>query len=140
MKKGFVLLCAMMVLSGAAFADRVIDPTELPTNIQTTLNAWYPEATITFAEADWDSYEVALSNGAEVDFRINGDWKKIECFTGVPSSVIPEKIAAEIAKIYSGIPVVKIEKEYRGYEVKLQNRMELYFNDRGKLIGQKLDD
>ena len=112
MKKSFVLLCVMTVLSAAAFADQVIDPSTLPAEIQT----------------------------AVIDFRKTGDWKQIECMAGVPASAVPEKIAAEIAKKFPDIPVVKIEKEYRGYEVKLQNRMELYFNEKGKLIGQKYDD
>lgn len=140
MKRNFVLLCVMTVLGAAAFADQVIDPATLPAAIQTTIKNWYPDATVTFAEADWDSYEVALSNGAEIDFRKTGEWKQIECFAGVPASAVPEKIAAEIAQKYPGVTVVKIEKEYQGYEVKLQNRMELYFNEKGKLIGQKYDD
>ena len=140
MKRNFIFLCAMMVLSAAAFADQVVDPATLPAEIQTAVKTWYPDATVTFAEADWDSYEVALSNGAEIDFRKTGDWKQIECMAGVPAAAVPEKIAAEIAKKIPDVPVVKIEKEYRGYEVKLQNRMELYFNEKGKLVGQKFDD
>lgn len=140
MKKNLTVLFAMMILSVSAFADQRIDPTTLPANIREAVKGWYPNATVMFAEADWDSYEVALSNGAEIDFRKTGDWKQIECMAGVPASAVPEKIAAEIAKKFPDIPVVKIEKEYRGYEVKLQNRMELYFNEKGKLIGQKYDD
>lgn len=130
----------MMILGAAAFADQVIDPTTLPAEIQTTIKNWYPDATVTFAEADWDSYEVVLSNGAEIDFRKTGDWKQIECMAGVPASAVPEKITAEVTGKFPGVSVVKIEKEYRGYEVKLQNRMELYFNEKGRLIGQKYDD
>ena len=59
---------------------------------------------------------------------------------GKTASEVPSEIAAAIAKEYNNVPIVEIEKEYQGYEVKLQNRMELYFNLQGKLLHQKYDD
>ena len=87
-----------------------------------------------------DSYEVDLSNGAEIDFRQNGEWKSIKCYSGVPASEVPSAIAAAVAKQYPNVVMVEIEKEYQGYEIKLQNRMELYFNLQGQLLYQKYDD
>ena len=81
-----------------------------------------------------------LAKGSEIDFREKGEWKGIKCYAGVPASEVPSEIAATIAKEYNNVPIVEIEKEYQGYEVKLQNRMELYFNLQGKLLHQKYDD
>ena len=55
-------------------------------------------------------------------------------------SEVPSAIAAAVAKQYPNVVMVEIEKEYQGYEIKLQNRMELYFNLQGQLLYQKYDD
>lgn len=140
MKKGILTVFFTMFLTVGVFADKVIDPATLPDNIKTSLKNWFPNATISLVEADWNSYEVVLSNGAEIELRKNGDWKEIKCYEGIPQVIVPQAIIEVVQKNYPSVVMIKIEKKSRGYEVKLMNQMELHFSDEGKLIGQELDD
>ena len=52
---------------------------------------------------------------------------------------LPQSITEQIAKLYPGAYVVDIDYEPYGYEVDLNNRMQLHFDTRGNLLGQKWD-
>ncbi|TQR30332.1 hypothetical protein DMB92_07680 [Campylobacter sp. MIT 99-7217] len=53
---------------------------------------------------------------------------------------LPQNINDQIQKLYPGSFVVDIDLEAYGYEIKLNNRMELYFDMNGRFLGQKFDD
>ena len=69
------------------------------------------------------SYDVILTDGTNVEFNHKGEWKEI-----------PEVIQDLIKKNYSSNKVVKIEKEIRDYEIKLDNGLEMTFDLKGNLI------
>ena len=52
----------------------------------------------------------------------------------IPQAIIPEVIQDLIKKNYSSNKVVKIEKEIRDYEIKLDNGLEMTFDLKGNLI------
>ena len=52
----------------------------------------------------------------------------------IPPAIIPEVIQDLIKKNYSSNKVVKIEKEIRDYEIKLDNGLEMTFDLKGNLI------
>ena len=52
---------------------------------------------------------------------------------------LPSKITQTINQMYPGVYVRDIDYETYGYEVKLSNRMKLFFNKEGKFLGQKYD-
>ena len=52
---------------------------------------------------------------------------------------LPPKIMQTINQMYPGVYVRDIDYEAYGYEVELSNRMELFFDREGKLLGQKYD-
>ena len=76
------------------------------------------------------SYDVILTDGTNVEFNHKGEWKEIKRH-GLP---IPEVIQDLIKKNYSSNKVVKIEKEIRDYEIKLDNGLEMTFDLKGNLI------
>ena len=81
------------------------------------------------------SYDVILTDGTNVEFNHKGEWKEIKRHgLPIPQAIIPEVIQDLIKKNYSSNKVVKIEKEIRDYEIKLDNGLEMTFDLKGNLI------
>ncbi|HEF1471194.1 TPA: PepSY-like domain-containing protein [Campylobacter coli] len=53
---------------------------------------------------------------------------------------IPKNINSQIQNLHPGAFIVDVDWEEYGYEVKLNNFMELYFDRNGNFLGQKFDD
>lgn len=53
---------------------------------------------------------------------------------------LPPKIMQTINQMYPGVYIKDIDYEGYSYEVELGNRMDLYFDRNGNLLGQKYDD
>lgn len=138
--KKILAVCLMVVAGAIAFADTPIAPTALPAKVQSFIAETFPDSAVTYAEADWSEYEVHLDDGTEITFRKNGDWKDIKSYNGVPMSVLSNVISAQLDTMFPDVAIVEIEKERGNFEIKMANRMEVYFSANGKLIGQKYDD
>lgn len=137
MKK--LIICLCVVFAGYLFADTPISAYNLPQNIQNFISDNF-KGTIMHAEQDWDSYDVILSDGYKIEFYRGGEWKDIENYAGVDPKLLPSNIATTIANAFPNVNIVKVEKEWSGLEVKLANRMKVYLNNSGKIVGQKMDD
>ena len=114
----------------------------LPDPITTFIKQNFPNATITGVEPDHDNggmeYDVYLNDGTQLDFDINNQWETIESRgKGVPAVFIPKAIATYVKSNYQ-LPIVKIHKEHFGYEIELNNGMELSFDRSGQFMG--MDD
>lgn len=53
---------------------------------------------------------------------------------------LPQNVMATIQKMYPGVFITDVDWEPYGYEIELSNRMELHFDTKGNLLGQKFDD
>ncbi len=157
MKKSGILLAAvicMMLQTVSAFAqDKLITTEQLPSTITSFIQKNFPGQVIDyvnidseFADTDFDDdfdyddfddtiYEICLNNGIEIDFDINGNWKKVDCYyLTVPMQIIPSPIAQYVDVHFSGQEIVKIDKKHYGYEVELSNGVEAKFNHQGELL------
>lgn len=114
--------------------------TSIPQNAQNFIKQHFPNIEVTYIERDWDDIEVYLSNGTQIEFFPNGDWKEVKCYMNMPSSILPANVMATIQRTYPQAAIIKIEKQFTIFEVKLNNMMELYIDNNGTLIGQKFDD
>ena len=147
MKKKVLYLAAftcMMFHSVTSSATvRVIPVNQLPEEAKKFVEAMFPGQTISYATLDKDifskTYEVRLDNFVEIEFDKNGAWDKVECnFIAVPADLVPASIAEYVKTNFPGAKIVKIDKERRGFEVELSNKLELRFNSNGKLL--RIDD
>lgn len=140
--KKVTTLFLTFVLSATVFAGFHIDPKGLPAKVLSFVKENFPAETIVYAEQDFNEFEVYLSNGVEIDFTGAGVWKQIDGnnYIALPEKVIPANILKSIKASYPGANIVKIEKEYAGYEIKLNNRMEIYVDNSGKIFMTKYDD
>ena len=92
-------------------------------------------------DTDWfdKDYEVVFTDGNKVDFRKDGQWKEISCkYSQLPAGVVPRAMADYVAQNYPGAKMLKIERDAKGYELKLDSGLELKFDLRYNLVG--IDD
>ena len=93
-----------------------------------------------YAEIDYNEYDIRLNSGAEIEFDKSGDWKEIKTYQNFPTEIIPTPAVQAIKKQYSGAFIIKVEKIWNGYEIKTSNMMEIYVDNKGKILGQKFDN
>ena len=141
MQKSFIrLVLGLFLLSGIATADMVVPANALPQAAQGFISSTFKDAQVMYVEQDFDSFEVRLSNGVKVDFYRDGTWKEIESYNGVNPAILPPQVAATLKSTFPNVIIVKAEREWNGYEVKLSNMMQVYLNEAGLIVGQKYDD
>lgn len=138
MKKiAFILMTLVMTMSISVMADndRVINFNQLPAQSQTMLKKHFAGKTPMIITADWDDYKVVYNTGEKVEFRKNGEWKELSSpGKGVPAALIPAQIKANVKSSFPGAVIIKIDRDREGYDVKLNNGMELEFNKRFQLV------
>ena len=139
MKKIFTLL---FLFGAFLMADDIyIMPEQLPQNALQFIQKYFPNVNILYAEMDKKGYEVQLSNGVEIEFLRNGEFKEIEGnYVALPFEILPQSVANTVGKTYPNTVITKIKRKWNFYEVKLNNMMELYIDANGQLLGQKFDD
>ena len=74
-----------------------------------------------------------------MEFDGNGNWDKVDCkYKAVPAALVPDVIAKYVSANYAGALVTKIDKELYGYEIELNNGLDLKFSTNGQLL--EIDD
>ncbi len=141
MKRCIFLLMSLFIIANVSFADndKPITVNELPSNAKSFIEKYFAGITVSYAKMETEffdkSYEVIFANGNKVEFDKNGEWKDVDCkFTEVPSPIIPQKIKDYVSTHYKNSQILKIERDKHGYEVKLNNKLELTFNSKFNLI------
>lgn len=141
MKKIFIALACVFTLVTNACADNYqpITQTQLPEKAQTFLSTYFPEAKVSLVRKEIDvielNYDVIFADGSKVEFDRKGNWTEIDCLThSLPAGIVPEAINKIINTHYPETKVVKIERDHREIDVKLNNRVELTFNKNLQLI------
>ncbi|MFI3314307.1 MAG: PepSY-like domain-containing protein [Rikenellaceae bacterium] len=139
-----IIAIAFSLSSCEKETESIVDSATLPTAALNTINEHFDEDNImlvTYDKALFDKeYTVVLTDGTVIDFNKSGSWESVKStITGVPTSIIPTPINEYIASNYSDKLVVELDKDSTGYEVKLDNQIELKFNLSGVLTGVDLD-
>ncbi len=142
-----IAMCALFAivptLSACADNDTPITVDKLPVQAQTFLKTYFGDKRVAYATKDRDlmtvTYEVKYMEGAKVEFRKDGEWKDVDCQRDtVPAAIVPQAIATFIAKNYQGTYICKIERDKKGYDVELNNGLDLTFDTKFRLV--KIDD
>lgn len=139
MKKLMLFAVVFSLMAVSAFADMVVSPKALPKSAQDFLADNFPDTGIMLVEQDYDEFEVHLNNGAEIDFYPDGSWKEVKAYQNFPTKILPVPVVNAISKSQPGTSIIKAEKIWNGYEIKTSNRMELYIDSKGNMLGQKFD-
>lgn len=137
-------LCLLMIIAAAGVVrakdEYAHDASVLPAAAQSTIKKNF-KAGVSVVKIDKDfgrvsEYEVALTDGTEITFDRDGNWKDVETNISktVPAAFIPSGIRDYVARNYKNIRIVGIEKERNGYEVSLSNGIDMKFNRNGEFI------
>lgn len=141
--KKVLLTLGLFIMSFAFIAcddddDKVISVDNLPTNVQTFLQTHFPSQEVRMVEKDNDSYDVYLINGFEIEFTLSGEWDDVDGRgQQIPASIvalIPTNIPTYVTTNYPNQFIVEINKEHFGYEIDLNNNMELEFDTEGNFL------
>ena len=142
MKKFFMLMAAMMLTFNVAMMaddNRVITYDQLPQTAKTLLSQHFAKKVPLVVTMDWDEYEILYQSGENVEFNKRGEWKSIDCrVSAVPTVLIPEQIKSHIKATFPGTTIIKLERDRRGYGVKLNNGLEVEYNTRFQVV--EIDD
>ena len=137
MKKVLVLLFAVLTLGFSAKADhdQVITFNQLPASAQEFLKQHFANKVPLVVTMDWDDYTIVYESGEKMEFDKQGNWKDIDCKTShVPSAIIPEQIKTHVRATFPGTTILKLDRNRRVYEVKLNSGFEIEYNREFKVI------
>lgn len=135
--KAIVLLAAMLMMSFNAKADhdQVITFDQMPEVAQAFHKQFFANKVPLVVTVDWDDYTIRYESGEKIEFDKQGNWKEIDCRASlVPVELIPEQIKANIQATFPNAIILKIDRNRRGYEVKLNNGLEVEFSPTFQVI------
>ena len=135
--KFIMLLAVMLTLSFNVKADhdQVITFEQLPAVAQTFHKEHFANKVPLVVTMDWDDYTIVYQSGEKVEYNKQGEWKNINCrVSAVPSVLIPEAIKTHIKTTFPGTSIIEIDRGRRGYEVKLNNGLEIEYNSSYQVI------
>lgn len=117
---------------------------DLPTKAQTFLETHFGgNSGILNITKDNDSYDV-IYDKFKIEFDLDGEWDSIDGTinrqsNAIPSTVIaliPSTIAEYVAVNYGEAKIIEVDREPWGYEIDLDNNIDLKFDLDGKFIGK----
>ena len=137
MKKHLLIMLAVLAIGFSAKADhdQVITFNQLPATSQAFHKQHFANKVPLIVTMDWDDYTVRYESGEKVEFDKQGNWKEIDCrVSSVPRELVPEQIKNHIKSTFPGTTILKIDRNRRGYEVKLNNGLEIEYNPSFQVI------
>ena len=105
---------------------------------------YFPQATVQMVMPDEDDIDVILNDYTKIEFRLNHEWKKVDCehsttFTSVPATLVPEQITAYVNANFPNTMIRKLEKKFLGgWEIELSNGLEVKFTSNFRVM--EIDD
>lgn len=134
-----VLFSAIAILVSSCDNEMTVPQEQLPAKSQQFLEQYFGDFDISYIIEDYDSYEVKLVNEYEIEFCKNGEWKEIDCKNDpVPAGIAPQAIYDYVNTNFATCFIVKISHDRKGYEVELNNDLELEFDKHGNF--KRIDD
>ncbi len=132
MKKVLILILALFTVNVFASCDRPVTFSDLPSKAQQFINQHFNGIEVISVVADDGHYEVYLSDGTELEFDRKGEWRDVDCKRkAVPAAIIPTNITNYVKSKFPSNFIVRIEKKHVGYEVELDNDLDLRFDKNG---------
>ena len=143
-RKIVTVVTVLFAVNLAAANDVPIKFSELPQKAQTYVRTHFSESDVASVWKDTEmllveDYTVVLSNGLEIDFYPNGDWKEVKSRgTEIPSKIIPSGIFQYVSQNYNGQRIKELKKKRYGYKVELSGDIDLEFSQNEKFL--RIDD
>lgn len=146
MKKLILILTAVLLSVGVAYADKyTLKRENLPQQAREMLDEYFPKAKVAMIKVDKHllkktDYDVKLVNGTKIEFNNAGRWTSIDCRDrAVPDAIIPKAIRKYVTKNFEGVKITEIERKLKGFEIELDNGLELTFDTFGNFKSMNMD-
>ena len=133
-------LVMALCLTACASETTTHDATQLPQKardlIAQNFNSAISLVEIEKSMGSVSEYEVTLTDGCEISFKGDGEWKSIETppTMAVPEGLVPTNIAKYVAEKHAGAFIDGIEKNKHGFEIELSNNIEIQFDSAGNFL------
>lgn len=137
------LIFAFIAIVCFGFSSAMAQNTNANPAITQFVTQHFPDATVQMVMPDDDDIDIVLNDYTKIEFRRNNEWKKVDCehsttFTAVPATLVPEQITAYVTANFPNAIIKKLEKNFRSWEIELNNGLELKFNSNFKVM--EIDD
>ena len=138
------LILAFIAIVSFGFSTAMAQNTNTNPAITQFVTQHFPNATVQMVLPDEDDIDVILNDYTKIEFRLNHEWKKVDCehattYTTVPAELVPEQITAYVNSNFQGATIKKLEKKYMGgWEIELSNGLEVKFNSSFRVL--EVDD
>ncbi len=142
MKKFLIILVSVFSLGiFAAYAgnDKPITINELPVAAQNFIKTYFPNSKVALAKVEKEmmttTYDVVMTDGVKLEFNKDGSWTEVDCqYSAVPAGIVPAQIVQKVADLYPNAKIVKIDRDKKEYEIKLDSKVELTFDMKFNLV------
>lgn len=133
------LFASLTIFPASADNSRIITVDGLPAASRQFIDTYFKRMEVSYArvEEEWfdKEYKVLFVNGSKVEFVKNGDWKQVDCRYGeVPAGIVPQPILDYVNASFKERKVVGIERDRRGYDIELDNGLDLEFDRSFRLV------
>lgn len=137
------LIFAFIAIVCFGFSSAMAQNTNANPAITQFVTQHFPDATVQMVMPDDDDIDIVLNDYTKIEFRRNNEWKMVDCehsttFTSVPATLVPEQITAYVNSNFPNAIIKKLEKKFMGWEIELNNGLELKFNNSFKVT--EIDD
>lgn len=132
------ILLSLFAISmmGCTKEETIVTQDQLPKNVQTFISTYFNDCTIGLIIKDGRECEVNFTNGSEIEFDRHGNWESVDCKnSAVPAGIAPETIVNYVQGKFAQCFIVEISRDGRGYDVELNNGVDLDFDKNGRIIG-----
>ena len=136
-------ILAFIAIVSFGFSTAMAQNTNTNPAITQFVTQHFPNATVQMVMPDEDDIDVVLNDYTKIEFKLNNEWKKVDCehatkFISVPATLVPEQITAYVNANFPNTIIKKLEKKFFGWEIELSNGLEVKFNNNFKVT--KVDD
>ena len=138
------LILAFIAIVSFGFSTAMAQNTNTNPAITQFVTQHFPNATVQMVMPDEDDIDVVLNDYTKIEFRLNNEWKKVDCehsttFTAVPATIVPEQITAYVNANFPGAIIKKLEKKIMGgWEIELSYGLEVKFTSSFRVM--EVDD
>lgn len=133
---------ALSLLSTSCSEDKVIAQKDIPFEISSYIEEHFPEHEILQISKDENplksEYKIILSDNITLEFNGKNEVVEINSAEALPASVIPPNIKNYTQTNYPSSIITDWEKDNHRQQVKLDNHLELIFDQEGNFI--RIDD
>lgn len=141
-----MLITAFLLWQSGVKAEdsKLIEIGQLPIEAQVFVKNNFNGIAISYIMQDEEGlfgkeFDVIFTNGNKIEFDRRGNWKQIDFKTGsIPMQLIPHKIILFLEQKHPDLEISEIERDSKGYEVKLSSGLKLKFDKQFQF--KKYDD